>query len=547
MPLPLLVLALLPLQDAPAAPAAPMRGLRRSQPGAAEGYVLFSPLRSRKTFLIDSAGEVRHTWDSPHPPLSVYLLDDGTLLRCGRIDDNPTFFGGGLGGRIQQLAKDGSVLWEYVLSDEKHSLHHDIEPLPNGNVLAIAWELLAHDEAVALGRDPSAVPDKGWWPCWVLEIHPTRPSGGAIVWEWHAKDHLIQDLDPSKPSYGSVSDHPERIDVNADHRSEPPMSAAERAQAEKRAEEMRQLGYAGGDDGEKDDAKDGDKTPAPAAGPPPPPRGGDWLHLNSIDYQPATDLILISTPELCEFWILDHSTTTAEARGSRGGRFGKGGDLLYRWGNPRNYGHGTAADQKLFYQHQPEWIPPGLPGAGHVTVFNNGSKRPGKEYSSIEELVLPFDPAHGFTRAADAAFGPSEAVWSYSDPEHFYSFFISGCQRLANGNTLVCSGKQGRFFELTPAKQIVWEYWNPYGGELEMGMGRAGPPPPGTPPGGPPPADAPPGARPGEPPPGDRRPGAPPDGRAPPPGSPVEPTSCFRATKLAPDHPGLKALGIVPR
>ncbi len=520
-------------------PAEPVRGLRISEPGTADGFVLFSPLRSRKTFLIDGKGEVLHTWDSPHPPLAVYLLDDGTLLRVGRIDDNPTFHGGGLGGRIQQLAQDGTVLWEYVLSDAKNSLHHDIEPLANGNVLAIAWEYLNKDEAVALGRDPAATHEKGWWPCWVLELQPTRPSpdpgqgGGKIVWEWHAKDHLIQDLDPTKPNHGTVREHPERIDINADHRGEPPLSAEERELREKQAAEMRALGYAGGD--EEDEEKDG----APPAAGPPPPESGDWLHLNSIDYEPANDLILLSTPELCEIWILDHSTTTAEAKGSSGGRWKKGGDLLYRWGNPRMYGLGTQADQQLFYQHQADWVRAGLPGAGRVTLFNNGKQRPGKEYSSIDELVLPFDPAKGFLREPGKPFGPAKPAWSYSDPEHFYSFFISGCHRLANGNTFVCSGKQGRFFEVTPAGKIVWEYWNPHGGELEMGMGRAGGPPPGGPPAGGPPEKPSAGAPLAD---------GPPEGPAgrPPGGvSPVEPTSCFRATKLPPDHAGLRALGIV--
>jgi len=504
------------------------KGLRVAEPGTAPGIVLFSPLRSRKTFLIDAEGEVLHTWDSPHPPLAVYLLDDGTLLRCGRIEDNPTFHGGGLGGRIQQLAKDGSVLWEYVLSDANRTLHHDIEPLANGNVLAIAWELLSKDEAVALGRDPTATNDKGWWPCWVLEIQPTRQSGGEIVWEWHAQDHLIQDFDPAKPGHGPVSEHPERIDVNADHRSEPALSEEERERREEQEAEMQALGYAGGDEEEDD---------APAAGGPPRRESGDWLHVNSIDHQPSTDLILLSVPELNEIWILDHSTTTAEAKGSSGGRWKKGGDLLYRWGNPRMVGLGTAADQQLFYQHQAEWVPTGMPGAGHVTLFNNGKQRPGKEYSSVEELVLPFDPVEGFAREPGKPFGPAKPAWSYSDPEHFFSFFISGCQRLANGNTFVCSGKQGRFFELTPAGAIVWEFWNPHGGELEMGMGRAAPPPPGADPdaagdrrGGPPGGGPPNGP-----------PGGPPGGG----GGPVEPTSCFRATKLAPDHPGLRALGLV--
>jgi hypothetical protein len=525
-----------PTPEVPAPPPVePARGLRVDEPEAAPGYVLFSPLRSPKTFLLDRQGEVRHSWDSPHPPLAVYLLEDGTLLRGGRIEDNPTFHGGGLGGRIQRLARDGSVLWEFVLSDAERCLHHDFEPLPNGNLLAIAWEHLEREEAIALGRDPSATHEKGWWPDWVLELRPTPPAGAEIVWEWHAKDHLIQDLDAAKPGYGSVPDHPERIDVNADHRSDPPLTAEERRLQEQREAEMAALGYAGGED--EDDPGDGEDGDGPAAGAGPPrrePRSGDWLHTNGIDYEPATDLVLLSVPQLNEIWILDHSTTTTEAAGSSGGRFGKGGDLLYRWGNPRTYGKGGTADQQLFYQHQAEWVPAGMPGAGNVTVFNNGSKRPGKEYSSIEELVLPFDPRTGFRREPGQAFGPPKPVWSYSDPEGFFSFFISGCHRLANANTFVCSGKQGRFFEVTPAGRIVWEYWNPHGGELEMSMGRAAAPPPGPPPGGAPGTDAPPDAPPpASPPPG--RPGG---------GGAVEPTSCFRATKLAPDYAGLTALGI---
>jgi hypothetical protein len=54
-------------------------------------------------------------------------------------------------------------------------------------------------------------------------------------------------------------------------------------------------------------------------------------------------------------------------------------------------------------------------------------------------------------------------VWSYSAPKKtdFYSSFISGTQRLPNGNTLICSGANGTIFEVTPEKAIVWKYVNP--------------------------------------------------------------------------------------
>ncbi|NOT30028.1 MAG: hypothetical protein HOP15_06215 [Planctomycetes bacterium] len=474
-------------------------GLTVNAPGAAPGYVLYAPLTATTTFLVDREGKVRHSWKNPLSTLSLYLLDDGTLLRSARVEANATFNRGGRTGVIQRLAKDGAVLWEFELCDDTGSMHHDIEPLPNGNVLAIAWERVSVEAALALGRDPAFVHPDGWWPDRVIEIEPALPSGGQIVWEWRSRDHLVQDFDATKPNYGVPGEHPGRIDVNALSRGERTMTEEEQRAQEEQLAEMAGLGYGGGDDVEDGDGakKEGKRERSRH------PKD-DWLHLNSIDYDPAHDLVLLSSPELNEIFVLDHSTTTAEARGSRGGRFGQGGDLLWRWGNPRNYGRGAPADQQLYFQHQPDWVRPGLPGAGHVTVFNNGLGRPGQPFSSIDELELPFDPERGFVRAPEAAFGPTKPVWSYSDAQtkRFYSFFISGCHRLANGNTFVCAGQQGRLFEVTPAGAIVWEYWNTAGGELEnvFNTGRV---------------------------------------------NLVKKTAVFRATKLAPDHPGLRALGVM--
>jgi hypothetical protein len=158
--------------------------------------------------------------------------------------------------------------------------------------------------------------------------------------------------------------------------------------------------------------------------------------------------------------VLDHSTTTQEAAGHRGGKLGKGGDLVYRWGNPAAYQRGTMQDKQLVQQHDAQWIPEGSPGAGHMTIFNNGYDR---GWSSVEEIVLPLEARSGYTLADGRAYGPGKPVWHYEAKNRtdFFSSEISGAQRLPNGNTLICAGIVGNLFEITPAGEMVWQYVNP--------------------------------------------------------------------------------------
>jgi hypothetical protein len=190
---------------------------------------------------------------------------------------------------------------------------------------------------------------------------------------------------------------------------------------------------------------------------------GDWMHSNSIDYNPTLDQIILSVRSFDEVWVIDHSTTTKEAASHTGGRSGRGGDLLYRWGNPMAYRAGTISERRLFKQHDAHWIPAGLPGAGNILVFSNGVDRPTGAYSSVEELVLPTPDSSGNYLMTGATWGPSAATWTYTapNPPDFFSQFVSGAQRLQNGNTLVCGGWIGLTREVTPQGTPVWEYVNP--------------------------------------------------------------------------------------
>lgn len=483
-------------QDAPGAPAAPQaqdadgaeapsepRGLLVREEGAFEGYTLISPLSSTEVLLLDMQGETVHTFETGYPGAGgYYLLDDGHLLYAGRDNDNPRFRGGGIGGVLRKYDWDSRLVWEYRIADDYQTHHHDLEPMPNGNVLVIIWEHRFAEDAVEFGRDPAAIGEDGMWPDAVLELRPLPPNDAEVVWEWHAWDHLVQDFDETKANFGAVTDAPGRIDINVDHRDEPPMSDEERERREEMLEQMRALGYVGEDDEDVGGTVGlGDHGDLP-----------DWLHTNSVSYHPEHDLIVLSSPHLCEIFIIDHGLDSDAAAWSDGGRFGRGGDLLWRWGNPANYGAGTESDQRLFYQHHPTWVPDAPAGELRLLVFNNGGGRPGGDHSSVEELVLPFDAQRGFQREPGQPFGPTELAWSYADPGGFFSSFISGAQRLPNGNTLICSGAPGRVFEVTPDGRIVWDYRNPHAGKAEVGPGGGAPP-----------------------------------------------HALFRATRLAPDHPGL--------
>jgi hypothetical protein len=384
---------------------------------------------------------VVHTWESDFPPgVSVYLLDNGNLLRTARSPDVPFFLAPGQGGRIQEYTWEGELIWDFTLANENQIQHHDIEPLPNGNVLAIVWERKTREQTIRAGRRIEYLTEGDVWPDCILEIKPRPPDGGEIVWEWHVWEHLVQDTDPDLDNFGHVSDHPELVDINGDQK---PLLFTD-----KNVERLRALGYVHEDVVPKN-------------------LSADLFHSNSIAYNPELDQILLSVLTYNEIWVIDHSTTTREAAGHDRGWAGKGGDLLYRWGNPHNYGRGSAEHQELFGQHDARWIPQSYPGAGNILIFNNGDGRPKERYSSVLEIQPPID-AHGNYKIKDGSrFGPEKPEWEYKAPNKrsFFADFISGAHRMANGNTFICSGPQGHFFEVTPKGEIVWEHKNPFSGK----------------------------------------------------------------------------------
>ena len=246
--------------------------------------------------------------------------------------------------------------------------------------------------------------------------------------DWSAWDHIIQDFDSSKPNYGVVAEHPELIDLNY------------------LLDELAARGH-------------------PA----------DWINSNGIDYNPELDQIVLSTRRFSEVWIIDHSTTTTEAAGSEGGNSGMGGDLLYRWGNPRAYRAGTPDDQQLFWQHNPEWIPPGQAGAGNIVIFNNGLEFTDflRGYSSIDEIVPPVD-------GGQLPAGLRPGLWAGRTGMDLYRRHAQRLLRPLHLRGATAAQRQhadlrrvnGTIFEVTPAGKTVWKYVNPASGDGPLRQGE---------------------------------------------------------------------------
>jgi hypothetical protein len=312
---------------------------------------------------------------------------------------------GGVGGGIQIISWDGTILWDYLLSNIDFQHHHDIQPLPNGNILAIAWEPKTASEAYSLGREVIDNPMNQMWSEVIFELEPVGEDSANIVWEWHLWDHLIQDIDLSYPNFGDITDHPELFNINQ--------------------------GVVG----------NGITS------------NGDWFHINAIDYNEELDQIIFSSRMQNEIFIIDHSTSSEEASGHIGGNCGLGGDFLYRWGNPQNYARGNVDDRQLDGQHGINWIPISYPGGGNLILFNNFYSQ---SISAVFELEPPLNENGCYDILDNEPFGPLEPIWIHT--ESYQSDRQSGAFRLGNGNTLITDANSVRIIEVNIEGDIQWEY-----------------------------------------------------------------------------------------
>lgn len=353
-------------------------------------YTLYSTLNSTSAKLVDTAGTTYKTWNmTSQTGYAVYLTPGDTLIQTSRYQVG-SVGQGGVTGRIRKILWNGTVAWEYTVSDANTQMHHDLCPMPNGNVLFIVYEKKTQAQALAMGA--STAPFNGVWSEKIIEVKKTGPTTGQIVWEWHLWDHLCQSVNSSITStyVSSISQNPQLMNINYN-------------------------------------------------------LSQDWIHMNGIDYNADLDQIIMSSHNLNEIWIIDHSTTTAEAASHSGGNSGRGGDFLYRWGNPATYGQTTGGNNSGFKViHDAHWVPANHPTyPNYMCVYNNNT--PGGNV----QIVMWQPPYNGYNYSYTPGqiIGPTSCV---KPPIQAFTATNEGnSQQLPNGNNLM-SDFDGSIYEVSP-------------------------------------------------------------------------------------------------
>ena len=363
-----------------------------------EGYTLINPRSDDRVFLIDNCGEKVNQWDfSGKKSYLSYILENGNLLQTSRFDAD-----------IRDW--ENNVLWEINYLDTfGFQIHHDIEPLPNGNFLVLVRDVYNAVDLFDIGLDtsyslPTLVLER------IIEIEPVGVNSAQIVWEWKLFDHLVQNFDATKSNYGDVASNPQLLDIN----------------------------YDGG-------------------------FGSDFIHANALDYNEDLDQIAISNRHLNEVFVIDHSTTTAQAASHSGGIYGKGGDILWRWGNPEVYKKGTVADRQLGRQHDIKWISEG-PSQGMMSVFSNDGYGSDVFASSIH--IIDQNAVNGVYNLDAGKFLPQDYTWSWDGVimgEAMHASAQSGVQIMSNGNALINETDIGRISEVDLLGNVIWVYRIPLG------------------------------------------------------------------------------------
>ena len=271
------------------------------------------------SFILNKSGERLWSWEfNESLGNDLKLLPSAHVLGMFNYEESPIKFGGGYAGLTQIIDFNDTITWEFKYASKNFLSHHESVFLPNGDLLMLSWERVSEKEAHMHGvnMEGDIFPEK------IIQIDTATKE---IVWQWRSWDHIVQDHDATKLSYGDILENKELININYALRE-----------------------------------------------------NGDIMHANGIFYDATRDVLFVSINHYSEVWVIDHQYNVAETAGELG-------DLLFRLGNPRAY-KDTVASVFLDRTHTPNLIPEGYPGAGNLLLFNNGLKA---KKSVVYEFDIP--------------------------------------------------------------------------------------------------------------------------------------------------------------
>lgn len=368
-----------------------------------DGYVLYNTQNQSTAYLLDIEGDIVHQWNCDQDAgYATLLMETGNIMRAA-INSGNAINGPAVAGRVQEIDPNGDIVWDFTYSSSSYVSHHDIALMPNGGVLLTAWDVRSSAEMGAMGMtNPSSK-----YPTRLIEVQNDGNGGGEIVWTWELYDHLVNDVDTGSDNYGVIVENPQLLDVNVE------------------------TGGGGG----------------PGGG------GGDWIHCNGIYHDPIRDQICFSSRYLSEVFIIDHSTTTEEAAGHTAGNAGKGGDFLYRWGNPSNYG--ASNPQTIDGPcHDARFLETDRPNAGWLQFFNNDGANGGDSQVTAINPEMDAD-GYNYVYTPGAGYGPVSADWEHDCVAN--SAGQSAADQMPNGNIFVALS-DAYMYEATPDGDVIWQY-----------------------------------------------------------------------------------------
>ena len=367
-------------------------GVLANEPGVTEGYVLLTPQNSKTTYLIDNNGKIVNKWESEYKGFWGELKADGTLSRHGKlpeVDETGLWLFGGAAGIMEEFDWDGNKIWEYKMY------------IPGKEISHHTYEIMPNGNYLLLGWEYKSYDEA------VAKGLNTKDGDRFLFREGYteAKRHI----DGVWPDFVREVDRATGKTVWERHVWDHNGKGKNKIDINKYCSPKVEHVYA----------------------------GPDWTHFNGVAYNPDTDQVAVTSRNLAEVFVIDRKT----------------GDIVYRWGNPANYGAGKApagyaddGDQTLWGPHAPDWLP-----NGNLSIIDNGARR----------------PSHNYTRAVELDPKTNAVVWQWTpmavgaNPGNFYSHYQDGAQKLPNGNWMLTTSNDGHVIEVTSDKDIVWEFANP--------------------------------------------------------------------------------------